>query len=1205
VWLALLFQQPSPLTPEQELASFTLARDFTVELVAAEPEAPKVVDLAFDDAGRMWAITATEYPLDGNESPAAAELYAKGGRDRVLVFDEPWKPGRQTPRVFADGLAMPMALLPIRGGLLLGQGPEILFLKDTDGDGRADTREVVLSGFGIQDSHLMPHRFVRGPNDWIFVAQGAFNSSQVRTKGGEVVPFEQCKLARFQPDGSRFEVVGHGLNNIWGFVLDRLGEMWVQEANDLGYPLARFYYDASYPGIGDHKHRPYSPWQPSAVDFQMGGTGLSGLALSQDRGRDAFMPPWNGEFFVANPIVNAIQTIRADAHYGKHERRPDLLTSTDPWFRPVAIHFGPDGCLYVVDWYNEIISHNEVPRGDPRRDKTRGRIWRIANAMHDVYAPPDVSRLPDAKLVETLSAEMTGVARAAWHQIVERKAVALAPALRKLAQDQRAEADARILALWSLEGLGALDLESLASLASSGPRWEAARAIADGSLAGAAVRPILAHLWEHASDARTRAETLRALGTLADEDFEYAARQLLACVAPALSLGTQGSFEVSLVRATLEDHPRELTAFLGSPASADLSLASRAFACLALPAGESAERLAQLLPELHRAPTSEELARLVDGAHLASVRAAFAVLLREPGLRSQILAQLYEVRARFEPPVVQTPGSDVEYGYSPLGGGFTDLLVDAARELLASPAADRDLFVRLVAGFRLRALAPETLAIARSETEPVARRRAALRALLEVGAPDAEVCHELALGALPGEEFQRLAVEGLRASRSARAPELLLDLWPSLPPALRKPTLVQIVTTPGGPGAILDALDEDLILPEEVLAAGYFGQFERENAADPRYQALAKLNLERMRRRSVPVLALVDGEADFADTDLALTGPFTLEAWVQLSAPITNTDALLGTAGGADVNFHERRARFYAGSELGDVLVARTPIEPDTWTHVALTRDASGALALYLDGELDVTGGPCTRDFTGLDVGRASASEPSERVLAPSGLLRIAELRLWNVARGAAEIGRDHRRRLDDSERPASLIARMPFPPRTRISGWAHMELGESEGPPLFTPEEARALDERFARVRALAQAGGDAAAGRVVLERTCLVCHTLTGAGGNIGPPLDGSGLRGVDGLLSAIVTPSAALESGYRQLRVETKGERLEGFLARSDESQIVLRRQGREDLVLPRTELLRAEFQRLSVMPEGLLDGLSETEVRDLFACLLALR
>jgi hypothetical protein len=201
-----------PLSPQSERASLRIPAGFELELVLSEPHARKVVDVNFDDAGRMWAVTASEYPVDGNEDSRAAELYAAGGRDTVLVVDRPWEGTCTSPRVFADGLAMPMAVLPLEDRAIVQHGSEILALVDDDGDGRADRREVLLSGFGIEDSHLLPHRFFRAPDGWIYMAQGAFNSSLVLDRSGRSTRFDQCKIGRFRIDGSRFEVIGTGLN---------------------------------------------------------------------------------------------------------------------------------------------------------------------------------------------------------------------------------------------------------------------------------------------------------------------------------------------------------------------------------------------------------------------------------------------------------------------------------------------------------------------------------------------------------------------------------------------------------------------------------------------------------------------------------------------------------------------------------------------------------------------------------------------------------------------------------------------------------------------------------------------------------------------------------------------------------------------------------------------------------------------------------
>ena len=113
--------------------------------------------MAIDDRGRLWVAEAYGYPLRQPEGE---------GKDRILIFDTPTRPGRQKPRTFADGMAMPMGILPFKDGAIVGQGPDIFFLRDTDGDGEADKKEPLLTGFGVQDSHLMPHGFTRGPGGW-------------------------------------------------------------------------------------------------------------------------------------------------------------------------------------------------------------------------------------------------------------------------------------------------------------------------------------------------------------------------------------------------------------------------------------------------------------------------------------------------------------------------------------------------------------------------------------------------------------------------------------------------------------------------------------------------------------------------------------------------------------------------------------------------------------------------------------------------------------------------------------------------------------------------------------------------------------------------------------------------------------------------------------------------------------------------------
>ncbi|RYD18622.1 MAG: DUF1080 domain-containing protein, partial [Verrucomicrobiaceae bacterium] len=225
-------------TPEAQRASFVLPKGYTAELVTSEEQGVgKPITVTWDRHGRMWTTTALEYPVDANENEAAAqELYKTGGKDRVLVFDDPNSTGPHTPRVFADKLAIPLGVLSTDDGVLVQHGSEIRLYQDTDSDGKANTYKVVLGGFGIQDSHLFPHQFEHMPGGWVYLAQGAFNYSRVVSpvfrnfrNGQREVVFNNCKLARFRPDGSDFEILTAGPNNIWGMTSFRTGETFIQE----------------------------------------------------------------------------------------------------------------------------------------------------------------------------------------------------------------------------------------------------------------------------------------------------------------------------------------------------------------------------------------------------------------------------------------------------------------------------------------------------------------------------------------------------------------------------------------------------------------------------------------------------------------------------------------------------------------------------------------------------------------------------------------------------------------------------------------------------------------------------------------------------------------------------------------------------------------------------------------------------------------
>jgi putative heme-binding domain-containing protein len=347
-----------------------------------------------------------------------------------------------------------------------------------------------------------------------------------------------------------------------------------------------------------------------------------------------------------------------------------------------------------------------------------------------------------------------------------------------------------------------------------------------------------------------------------------------------------------------------------------------------------------------------------------------------------------------------------------------------------------------------------------------------------------------------------------------------------------------------------------------------------------------------------PILVLDGRDDSYVDDPITLRGPFTVETWIRLDPPITNADSILGRPGVADFNFHDARLRVWCGPKHGDVIIARRAMAPGVWTHVAVTRDGAGRFALYINGELDTDQGrPFSGDFVNLRIGH---SNPPQGTAAA-----FCEYRVWNYARSAEEIRNWFDRSLADQPTPPGLVRYYHGEHWGKLHGHARITR-TTDAPPILTAQEVRQLEEKFARYRALALRAGDVARGKAVFEKHCLTCHAVGTQGGQIGPTLSGAGAMSTEALLRSLLTPSAAVESGYRLFRVETRDGRLfEGFLVRQTDEEIVLRRPNEEDKRIPTSEVYRAGFTRKSVMPDGLLEMLSPEEVSALFAYLRTLK
>jgi putative membrane-bound dehydrogenase-like protein len=1185
------WEDASTRSPESEMASFKLREGFEVELVASEKEGVgKPITMAWDHAGRMWTMTALEYPVDANENQAAAEaLYEKGGKDKVLVFDEPWKPGPQTPRVFVDKLAIPLGILPWKDGVLVQHGTEIRRYVDADKDGKAEDHEVVLKGYGIQDSHLFPHQFERTAGGWFYLAQGLFNYSKVVRPDGSAfvsgekeVPFNQCKLARAKLDGSDFGLLTAGPNNIWGFAIGKDGREFLQEANDLGHPVSEFIDGSHYPTGSPEKLESYAPQVPASTPGQpMGGTGLSGLVLADDTD-SAFAAKWPGEqvFYIANPITNRIQIVTLSSdEKGQpvYKKQEDFLVSSDEWFRPVSIQFGPDGCLYIADWYNKIISHNEVPRNHPERDKTKGRIWRVKPKGFQPAACPDLTKLASEELLGLLGAPNNRIGRMAWQEIGDRAEPAMVPLLGAIAMDDSQPVPRRLGALWAVREMRSLNRDLLLKLASDkNPhlRREVIEAAADARLLGGNLfLRMVYHSTEAGRDFGVDCALANAL--FYHKEPTTAMISAIAALAPPPAEGDgraayEANFLRYLVRRALEAHPGVTWTAFANP-NLESEEAKR-ICILASPPEDGALALVKLLPKITRPLDADEIALLGSRLSQPAVAKAFGKELGKKSSREGLLRALL----RLDPIAASNEA-------------LREAVTTTTEQMMGESPDKLALAMDLARRFRLTELAPAFRVLATREKDP-AELAGLLRTLNEIQAADAAMCRLHLDHADPG--VAREAMVGYATAGGPEAVEEIGRRWSRLSGAMRQFAVGGMVSNKPSAEAFARS-----------VAQGGFTGFDP-SALEKLATVLGREHVEFQRLLTsvegimLPALKFPGRRDAVFEGGFTLAGPFTVESWVKLEPGIDNRDGLLGTRGGGpDINFYDARLRLYSGST--DVVIADHPVEAGKWTHCAVTRDEEGKVALYLDGEsVGISPGTFTAAIPSLDIGRANQ---------PGGTLgTFLEYRIWNVARTPAEILEGYRTRLPLAAAPAGLVMKVSGEaPGPRPSGGAAVEW-VSDFPELLTPDAAKALAVKFERIRTLAARPGDAAAGKQLFQATCMICHQAQGQGIAIGPDLSGAGAMGTESLLRNILTPNAQLESGYYRHDVAlSDGSLVSGFLASENQEMLVLRQIGADERAIPKAQVKEHTVSKRSLMPEGLLDGFSDKQVGDLFSYLSGLK
>ena len=473
-------RESPPYSPQDALATFETHPDFTIELFAAEPEVVDPVAMAFGPDGRIWVVENSGYPLD-----------VGGRRGRIKLLEDTDGDGRPDAATeFADGLTMPTGVLPWKDGVLVTDAPDVLFLADTDGDGRADVRDKVLTGFALTNPQHTVSTPVYGLDNWIYLAhEGSIRSvvfaEEFGDTGAEIhfpgapdgarVPVDG-RCVRFRPESLELELLAG--DSQFGLAFSEWGDVFTQNntyhARHEVIP-ARYLERNPSLRVTSTAQNVFEDANPAAVypitvnpKFELlSGIGQMTSAAGLTRYLGGAFPGYEDVAFVGESVHNVVHADRWEPAGSTYVARPllegqEFLASRDAWFRPVNFTVGPEGALYVIDYYRLVIEHPEwtsaaTYTSDSLYDgQDRGRIWRVTPKDGLACVAPRLRAAPSTQLVSRLRSGNIWDRMTAQQLLVERQSREVAPVLENLAGDG-SHPLAQLHALWTLEGIGGLE----------------------------------------------------------------------------------------------------------------------------------------------------------------------------------------------------------------------------------------------------------------------------------------------------------------------------------------------------------------------------------------------------------------------------------------------------------------------------------------------------------------------------------------------------------------------------------------------------------------------------------------------------------------------------------------------------------------------------------------------------------------------------
>jgi putative heme-binding domain-containing protein len=525
-----------PLSAAESLKRFKVADGLAVDLVAAEPVVRQPLYMTFDERGRMWVVQYIQYPFPAGLKVVSYDQYIRAqfdkvplpppnhvrGLDKITILEDTKGNGTfDKVKTFADGLNITTAALPGRGGVWVMNPPYLLFYRDKDRTDVAEEKpEVHLSGFGLEDTHSVANSLAWGPDGWIYGAQGSTCTAKVKVEiSGQKksIDFLGQAIWRYQPETHRFEVFAEGGGNTFGLEIDDKGRIY-SGTNGGGYRGVE-YVQGGYYVKAWGKHGPLT--NPYAFGYfehmpHSGNTERFTHNLIV-YGGDA-LPDLRGKLLAVNPLQRRVQQDKLESagSYFKTTEEPFLLTSSDGWFRPIDIKAGPDGAIYITDFYENRISHV-----DPRDnwDRTTGRLYRIRTSDYKPAKPLDMTKLSGKELIDVLHSKDRWHRQTALRVLGDRKDRSLIPELRKHVQQNTGQF--ALESLWALRLSGGFDAETALKTLDhedADVRMWCVRLVGDERSVSPEIATKLAKLAEEESDVHVRGQLASSAKRLPGRD---------------------------------------------------------------------------------------------------------------------------------------------------------------------------------------------------------------------------------------------------------------------------------------------------------------------------------------------------------------------------------------------------------------------------------------------------------------------------------------------------------------------------------------------------------------------------------------------------------------------------------------------------------------------------------------------------------------